>query len=309
LDKTAKLKINGNSRADLQDALRVRFELPASAQFNLVDHEGYDVVLDQHTAEGNYTLHLSSVSSIPVSGGSGSGVYMELKPQLKTTESKEVFAAQKVLRLGDSVPNFQADSSKGKIDLYEYLGNSWGILFSHPRDFTPVCTTELSRAAKLKGEWAKRNTKVLGLSVDTAANHEGWAKDIDECFGGTPDFPLVADHDRKISVEYGMLDQSEIDGKGLPLTVRSVFFIDPKKLIRAKIDYPASTGRNFNEIIRVLDSLQLVSQYQVATPSDWQQGGEVVVLATLTDDRANELFPKGFRKLKPYLRLTPDPTS
>jgi alkyl hydroperoxide reductase subunit AhpC len=162
--------------------------------------------------------------------------------------------------------------------------------------------------AKLKDAWAKRNTKVLALSVDTTEHHEGWSKDIDECFpGGAPDFPIIADHDRKISVLYGMLDQSEIDGKGLPLTVRSVYVIDPKKLIRAKIDYPASSGRNFNEIIRLLDSLQLVSQYKVATPSDWTPGGEVVVVPTLTDEEANGLFPKGFRKLKPYLRLTADP--
>jgi len=235
------------------------------------------------------------------------GVYMELKTKIASNEAKELFGGQKTLRLGDKVPNFQADSSKGKLDLYEYLGDGWGIFFSHPADFTPVCTTELAAVAKHREGWAKRNTKVLALSVDTAERHSGWEKDIAEFGGCESFFPIVADPDRKISVAYGMLDQSEIDGKGLPLTVRSVFIIDPKKLIRARIDYPASSGRNFTEIIRMLDSLQLVSQYQVATPSDWVQGGDVVLLPQVKEEQFNELFPKGVKKLKPYLRITPDP--
>jgi len=170
-----------------------------------------------------------------------------------------------------------------------------------------VCTTELSRVAKLKAEWAKRNTKVVGLSVDTLARHSEWAKDMDDVFGAHVDYPLLADDDRKISVLYGMLDKSEIDNKGLPLTVRSVFFIDPAKTIRARLDYPASTGRNFDEVLRILDSLLLVSAHLVATPVDWQKGGEVVIHPSVTDERATELFPKGYKKLKMYLRLTPDP--
>jgi len=275
-----------------------------------VDKDDHDVVLDPCLPSGTYTLQVAGSTSGPSSTPSpvtGSGVYAELKSKIASTEAKEVFHEQRTLRLGDKVPNFQADSSKGKLDLYEYLGSSWGIFFSHPYDFTPVCTTELSRVAKLKDAWAQRNTKVIALSADTAERHIGWEKDIDECFGGAPDFPIIADPDRKISVLYGMLDQSEIDKKGMPVTVRSVFFLDPQKLVRARIDYPASTGRNFNEIIRVLDSLQLVSQYQCATPVDWNQGGEVVVLPSISDEKANEIFPKGFRKLKPYLRLTPDP--
>jgi len=232
---------------------------------------------------------------------------MELKTKIASTEAKELFTGQKTLRLGDKVPNFQADSSKGKIDLYEYLGDGWGIFFSHPADFTPVCTTELAAVGKHREGWAKRNTKVLALSVDTAEHHQGWEKDIAEYGGCESFFPIVADPERKISVLYGMLDQSEIDGKGLPLTVRSVFIIDPKKLIRARIDYPASSGRNFSEIIRVLDSLQLVSQYQVATPSDWVQGGDVVLLPSVKEEQFSQLFPKGVKKLKPYLRITPDP--
>jgi len=263
------------------------------------------VVLDKFTPSGEYTLHASG-SGTPGGTTGSTPVYMELKAKLDTPEAKKVFSEQKILRLGDQVPNFQADTTKGKIDFHEHLGKSWGILFSHPRDFTPVCTTELSRVAKLKEEWAKRNTKVLALSVDTTEHHDGWSKDIEECYGALPDFPIIADNDRKISVLYGMLDQSEIDGKGLPLTVRSVFIIDPQKLIRAKMDYPASTGRNFTEIVRVLDSLQLVSQYQVATPVDWTQGGDVVVLPSLSDDKAKEIF-REFRTLKPYLRLTADP--
>jgi alkyl hydroperoxide reductase subunit AhpC len=208
------------------------------------------------------------------------------------------------LHIGSIAPNFQQDSTHGPVDLYGYLGSSWGILFSHPKDFTPVCTTELGRAAKLKDEFAKRNVKLLAVSVDDVESHFRWVADIEETQGAGLNFPLLADADRKVSALYDMIHREAND----TLTVRSVFIIDHNKKIRALITYPASTGRNFEEILRVVDSLQLTDDYKVATPADWKDGDEVVIVPSLQD--ANELaqrFPKDFRAVKPYLRLTPQP--
>ena len=208
-----------------------------------------------------------------------------------------------MLRLGDEAPNFEAETTEGKINFHEWLGGSWGILFSHPKDFTPVCTTELGVVAKLKPEFDRRNTKVIGLSVDPIEDHHEWIKDINETQGTTINFPMIADGDRKVSELYGMIHPNADS----TLTVRSVFIISPDKKLKLTLTYPASTGRNFDEIIRVLDSLQLTSNYSVATPADWQQGGDGVVIPSLSDAEAREKFPKGFKTLKPYLRITPQP--
>ena len=207
------------------------------------------------------------------------------------------------LRLGDVVPNFQADSSEGKIDFYDHLGDSWGILFSHPADFTPVCTTELGTVAKLKPEFEKRNVKVVGLSVDPLDSHADWIKDINETQNTTVNFPIVADADRAVAEAYDMI-MPEQDAKA---TVRSVFVVDPAKKLRLTLTYPASTGRNFDEILRVIDSLQLTEYQKVATPVNWQQGDDVVILPTISNEDAQKLFPKGFKEVKPYLRMTPQP--
>ena len=207
------------------------------------------------------------------------------------------------LRLGDAVPNFQADSSEGKIDFYDHLGDSWGILFSHPADFTPVCTTELGTVAKLKSEFEKRNVKVVGLSVDPLDSHADWIKDINETQNTTVNFPIVADANRAVAEAYDMI-MPEQDAKA---TVRSVFVVDPAKKLRLMLTYPASTGRNFDEILRVIDSLQLTEYQKVATPVNWQQGDDVVILPTISNEDAEKLFPKGFTEVKPYLRMTPQP--
>lgn len=207
------------------------------------------------------------------------------------------------LQLGDVVPDFEAPSTEGPIKFHEYLGDSWGILFSHPKNFTPVCTTELGEVSKLKPEFEKRNTKVVGLSVDQLSSHEEWAKDIEETQGSTLNFPLIADEDRHVANLFGMIHPNASN----TVTVRSVFIIDPQKKLRLTITYPASTGRNFNEILRVLDSLQLTDAYSVATPVNWNDGDDVIVLATLSDEEAAAKFPKGFKKLKSYLRITPQP--
>lgn len=207
------------------------------------------------------------------------------------------------LRLGDIAPDFTAPSTAGEINLYEYLGNSWGVLFSHPKDFTPVCTTELGRVAKLVPEFAKRNVKVLGLSVDSLDDHNRWKDDIEETQGAALNFPLLADPSRHVSNLYGMIHPNAND----TLTVRSVFVIGPDKKIKLTITYPASTGRNFDEILRVIDSLQLTANYQVATPVDWKDGDDVIVVPALSDEQAKEKFPKGFKAIKPYLRVTPQP--
>ncbi|MFD0977973.1 peroxiredoxin [Salinimicrobium gaetbulicola] len=208
-----------------------------------------------------------------------------------------------VLRLGDKAPNFDAETSEGKINFYDYLGDSWGILFSHPADFTPVCTTELGAAAKYKDEFEKRNVKVLALSVDGAQSHKDWIKDINETQNTTVNFPIIADEDRKVSQLYDMIHPNADD----TLTVRSVYVIAPDKTIKLMITYPASTGRNFKELLRVIDSLQLTAHHKVATPADWQQGEDVVISTSVSNKEAENKFPKGFKEVKPYLRLTPQP--
>ncbi|MEM9379171.1 MAG: peroxiredoxin [Planctomycetota bacterium] len=205
--------------------------------------------------------------------------------------------------LGDEAPNFQADTTDGPIDFHDYLGDGWGVLFSHPKDYTPVCTTELGRVAALKDEFGKRNCKVIGLSVDPLSDHEGWSKDIEETQGTALNFPLIADPDRKVANLYDMIHPSEL----ATLTVRSVFVVGPDKKVKLMITYPASTGRNFDEILRVLDSLQLTAQHQVATPVDWKDGDDVIIVPALSNEEAKEKFPNGWKELKPYLRVTPQP--
>lgn len=208
------------------------------------------------------------------------------------------------LRLGDTAPNFQQQSSEGPIDLYEYLGQHWGILFSHPADYTPVCTTELGYTAKLHDEFSKRDVKAIALSVDDVESHQGWIQDINQTQGTTVNFPILADQDRKVSELYGFLHPNASE----TTTVRSLVIIDPNKKVRLIITYPASTGRNFNEILRVIDSLQLTDHYKVATPANWQQGDDVVIVPSLKDeDELKQRFPKGYTAVKHYLRLTPQP--
>ena len=207
------------------------------------------------------------------------------------------------LRLGDAAPNFKAQTSKGDIDLYEYLGDSWGVLFSHPGDYTPVCTTELGKTAALKNEFEKRNVKVLALSVDSVESHTGWINDINETQGVEVNFPIIADPDRKVSELYDMIHPNA----SVNATVRSLFIIAPDKTVKLIITYPASTGRNFQEILRVIDSLQLTANYSVATPADWKDGEDVVVVPAIKTEDIPAKFPKGYTAVKPYLRLTPQP--
>ena len=207
------------------------------------------------------------------------------------------------LRLGDTAPNFKAQTSKGDIDFYEYLGDSWGVLFSHPGDYTPVCTTELGRTAALKNEFEKRNVKVLALSVDSVESHTGWINDINETQGVEVNFPIIADPDRKVSELYDMIHPNA----SVNATVRSLFIIAPDKTVKLIITYPASTGRNFQEILRVIDSLQLTANYSVATPADWKDGEDVVVVPAIKTEDIPAKFPKGYTAVKPYLRLTPQP--
>lgn len=208
------------------------------------------------------------------------------------------------IRLGDTAPDFTQDSSEGSINFYEWLGDSWGVLFSHPADYTPVCTTELGLTAKLKDEFAKRNVKAIALSVDDAESHKGWINDINETQGCQVNFPILADKDRKVSELYGFIHPNASD----TLTVRSLVIIDPNKKVRLIITYPASTGRNFNEIVRVIDSLQLTDNYKVATPGNWTQGDDVVIVPSIKDEaELKERFPKGYTAIKPYLRMTPQP--
>jgi alkyl hydroperoxide reductase subunit AhpC len=207
------------------------------------------------------------------------------------------------IRLGDIAPDFTAETTEGTIDFHEWLGDSWGILFSHPKDFTPVCTTELGAFSKAKAEFDKRNTKLIGLSVDPIDSHHAWKGDIAETQGQELNFPVIADPDRKVADLYDMIHPNAND----TLTVRSVFIIGPDKKVKLTLTYPASTGRNVAEILRVLDSLQLTAEYQVATPVDWKDGDDVIVAAGLSDDEARQRFPKGFTTLKPYLRITPQP--
>ncbi len=206
------------------------------------------------------------------------------------------------IRLGDVAPDFTADSTEGKIEFHKYLGNGWGVLFSHPKDFTPVCTTELGRVAKLKSEFDKRGVKVLGLSVDPLDSHKKWAADIEDTQGTRLNFPVIADPDKKIANQYDMIHPNALDN----LTVRSVYVIGPDKKVKLMITYPASTGRNFDEILRVIDSLQLTAKHKVATPVDWKQGDDVIITTAVNDEEANKLFP-GFKTLRPYLRITKQP--
>jgi len=208
------------------------------------------------------------------------------------------------LRLGDAAPNFEQQSSEGLINFYDFLGDSWGILFSHPADYTPVCTTELGFTAKLKDEFEKRGVKAIALSVDDVESHHGWIKDINETQGTTVNFPIIADQDRKVSELYGFIHPNASE----TLTVRSLVIIDPNKKVRLIITYPASTGRNFHEVLRVVDSLQLTDNHKVATPANWQHGDDVVIVPSLKDEEEiKQRFPKGYKAVTPYLRLTPQP--
>ncbi|MGS2741952.1 peroxiredoxin [Sinomicrobium sp. M5D2P17] len=207
------------------------------------------------------------------------------------------------IRLGDKAPDFKAQTSEGEIDFYEYLGDGWGILFSHPADYTPVCTTELGAAAKYKAEFDKRNVKILALSVDGVESHKGWIKDINETQHTTVNFPIIADEDRKIATLYDMIHPNA----SATATVRSVYVIGPDKTVKLMITYPASTGRNFDELLRVIDSLQLTQYHKVATPANWKHGDEVVIVPSVSNEEATGIFTKGFREVKPYLRLTPQP--
>ena len=207
------------------------------------------------------------------------------------------------LQLGDEAPDFTAETTDGTISFHEYLGDGWGVLFSHPKDFTPVCTTELGTVAKLKADFDKRNAKVIAISVDPIDSHKGWVPDINETQGTEVNFPIIADPERKVADLYGMIHPNAAD----TVTVRSVFIVGPDKKIKLMITYPQSTGRNFQEILRVLDSLQLTAKYSVSTPADWKDGDDVIIAPAIADEQAKEKFPKGWKALKPYLRLTPQP--
>jgi alkyl hydroperoxide reductase subunit AhpC len=207
------------------------------------------------------------------------------------------------IRLGDNAPNFTAETTEGPIEFHKWKGNDWAVLFSHPKDYTPVCTTELGRVAALKREFSKKGVKVIGLSVDPIKDHKGWAQDIKDVTGNELNFPLIADHDRKVSDLYDMIHPNAND----TLTVRSVFVISPDNKVKLTLTYPASTGRNVDELLRTIDSLQLTANHSVATPVDWKQGQDVIIATTVTDEEANKKFP-GFKAEKPYLRVVPDPT-
>jgi alkyl hydroperoxide reductase subunit AhpC len=208
------------------------------------------------------------------------------------------------LHIGSEAPDFNQDSTEGRIQFHQWIGNQWAVLFSHPKDFTPVCTTELGMVANIKPEFEKRNCKVIALSVDDVKSHQGWIGDIEDTQHAKMNFPILADPDRKVSKLYDMIHPEWND----TLTVRSVFIIDPKKKIRATLTYPASTGRNFDEILRVIDSLQLTDNHMVATPANWKQGGDCVIVPSLTDPEViKQKFPKGHKQLRPYLRMTPQP--
>jgi alkyl hydroperoxide reductase subunit AhpC len=212
------------------------------------------------------------------------------------------------LRLGDIAPDFEQESSVGHIRFHEWLGDSWGVLFSHPADFTPVCTTELGLTAKLAGEFDKRDVKTIALSVDSAESHKEWIKDINETQAANVGFPILADSERKVAELYDMIHPNANANANETLTVRSLFVIDPKKKVRLTITYPASTGRNFDEVLRVIDSLQLTDNYSVATPGNWMQGDDVVIVPSLKDEELiKQKFPKGYKALRPYLRMTPQP--
>ncbi|BCT68880.1 1-Cys peroxiredoxin [Nitrosospira sp. Nsp18] len=208
------------------------------------------------------------------------------------------------LRLGDTAPDFEQDSTIGKIRFHEWIGDSWAVLFSHPADYTPVCTTELGLTAKLKSDFDKRNVKAIGLSVDSSEKHAGWIKDIEETQNCSVDFPIIADLDKKVATLYDMIHPNQSD----TVTVRSLFIIDPKKKVRLIISYPLSTGRNFDEVLRVIDALQLTDKYTVATPGNWKNGDDVIIPLTIKDEEViKQKFPKGYKAPRPYLRITPQP--
>jgi len=207
------------------------------------------------------------------------------------------------LRLGDEAPNFTAETTEGTVNFHEWLGDGWGILFSHPKDFTPVCTTELGAMAKITEEFKKRNVKVLAISVDPIDSHKGWVKDINETQGCTVSYPIIADPEKKVANLYDMIHPNALDN----MTVRSVFIIGPDKKVKLMLTYPASTGRNFQEILRVVDSLQLTAKFKVATPANWKDGEDCIITPAVTDADIPNLFPKGHRVVKPYLRYTPQP--
>jgi alkyl hydroperoxide reductase subunit AhpC len=216
------------------------------------------------------------------------------------------------LQIGDTAPDFQADSTEGTISFHEWIGDSWAVLFSHPKDFTPVCTTELGYMAKIKPEFDRRNVKIIGLSVDPTGDHQGWAKDIEETQGQAPNYPIIADSDFKVSKTYGML-AAEVGGEAADRTaadnqtVRNVFVIGPDKKVKLILVYPMTTGRNFDEVLRVLDSLQLTAKHKVSTPVNWRQGDDVIIAGSVSNDEARELWPDGWQEPKPYIRIVPQP--
>ena len=217
------------------------------------------------------------------------------------------------LRINDVAPNFDAQTTQGDINFHEWLGDGWGVLFSHPKDFTPVCTTELGYMAGLEGEFSKRNCKIIGLSVDPVSNHEEWAKDIEETQGHAVNFPMIGDHDLAVAKLYNMLPAEEpgsSEGRtaATNATVRSVFIVGPDKTIKLMLTYPMTTGRNFDEILRVLDSMQLTAKHQVATPVNWQNGDDVIIVPSVSDEEAREKYPDGFKTIKPYLRTVKQPS-
>lgn len=217
-----------------------------------------------------------------------------------------------MLRINDTAPNFSANTTEGKIDFHKWIGEGWAVLFSHPKDYTPVCTTELGYVAKLKAEFQKRNCKVIGLSIDPVESHKGWAKDIEETQGQAINYPIIGDTDLAVAKLYNMLPAEEkgtSDGRtaATNATVRSVFIVGPDKKIKLILTYPMTTGRNFDEILRVLDSMQMTAKYKVATPANWKKGEDVIIVPSVPDDEAKKLFPQGWKALKPYLRLTKQP--
>jgi 1-Cys peroxiredoxin 6 len=235
----------------------------------------------------------------------------DLKQQLADATGSTAETSPPALKIGGTVPNFQAETSMGNIDFYDHLGDSWGILFSHPNDYTPVCTTELGMTAKLASEFEKRNVKFVGLSCNDVSNHQGWIKDIDAYNSTKVNFPIVADKSRQVALMYNMLDAEEVLQDGSPMSVRTVFIISPDKKLKLQLSYPASTGRNFDEIIRCIDSLQLTSKYKVATPVNWVQGGDCMLTPGVTQAEHSN-YPKGVTVVdipskKPYLRVTPQP--
>jgi thioredoxin-dependent peroxiredoxin len=209
------------------------------------------------------------------------------------------------LRLGDEAPDFEAETTEGRLSFHEWLGDSWGVLFSHPKDFTPVCTTELGEMARIKEEFDRRGVKVLAISVDSLDAHEGWSRDIEETQGHGPNYPMIADADRRVADLYGMIHPNADD----TVTVRSVFVIGPDKKIKLMLTYPQSTGRDFGEILRVVDSVQLTARHKVSTPANWRQGEDVIIIPAVSDEEAQERFPDGWKTVKPYLRLVPQPES